>query len=259
MSEYVLAHRGDARERQRMELLDAYHGPLTLSQIDAGGIGPGWRCLEVGAGAGLMTRRLAERVRPSGRVVAIDLETSWLEPLRSDIVEVRRGDITTAALEPGGFDLVLAQMLLLHLADPGAVFRRLLAATRPGGHLIVHDADFSPVALLEATPAEAEGVAAMMEVMRAAGVDVAFGARLEAVAREQGAYVEHVESQPVVERGDDTAARITVITLERFREQAMRLGVSPEALDAAVTALHDPNRVFVAPTRWSVRCSPPAD
>ena len=242
-----------------MELLDAYHGPLTLSQIDATEIGPGWRRLEAGAGAGLMTRGLAERVRPGGRVVAIDLETDWLKPLRSDVVEVRRGDINTVALEPDGFDLVLAQMLLLHVTDPGAVIRQLLAATRPGGHLIVHDADFSPVALLEARPAEAEGLAAMMEVMQAAGVDVAFGPRLEAVVRKQGAHVEHVESQPFVERGGDTAARITVITLERFREQAMRLGVSPEALDAAVTALHDPDRVFVAPTRWSVRCTPPAD
>lgn len=192
------------------------------------------------------------------RVVAIDLETDWLRPLGSDIIEVGQGDITTVALEPDGFDLVLAQMLMLHLADPGAAFRRLLAATRPGGHLIVHDADFSPVALLGATPAEAEGVTAMMKVMRTAGVDVAFGAQMEAVALEQGAHVEHVESQPAVERGGETAARIAVITLDRLREQAMRLGVSPEALDAAVSALQDPDRVFVAPTRWSVLCSPAA-
>jgi SAM-dependent methyltransferase len=120
MSGYVLAHGGDEREAERMELLDAYHGPLTVSQIDAAGVGPGWRCLEVGAGAGWMTRRLAQRVRPGGRVLAIDLETHWLEPLRDDVVDVRRGDITTATLEPGGFDLVLAQMLLLHLGDPAA-------------------------------------------------------------------------------------------------------------------------------------------
>lgn len=43
MPEYVQARGGDVRERRRMELLDAYHGPLTVSQIDAAAVGPGSR------------------------------------------------------------------------------------------------------------------------------------------------------------------------------------------------------------------------
>jgi hypothetical protein len=45
----------------------------TMRQLDAIGVEPGWRCLEVGAGAGLMTRRLADRVAPTGKVIAMDL------------------------------------------------------------------------------------------------------------------------------------------------------------------------------------------
>jgi hypothetical protein len=41
-------------------------------------------------------------------------------------------------------------MLLLHLSDPGQTCRQLLQATAPGGQLIIHDADFTPITLHDA-------------------------------------------------------------------------------------------------------------
>ncbi len=134
-----------------MALLHEFHGPLTVAQLQAAAVKPGWRCLEVGAGTGTMTSWLAERVAPTGRVLALDLEIHWLDALQSEIVEVRQADITRTELPPHSFDLVLAQMLLLHLPDPGKTCRQLLHATAPGGQLIIHDADFTPVALEDGT------------------------------------------------------------------------------------------------------------
>jgi ubiquinone/menaquinone biosynthesis C-methylase UbiE len=253
----VLAHGGDDAERERLRLLDEYHGPLTVSQLDAAGVGPGWRCLEIGAGGGNMTRRLAERVAPDGHVLAIDLETHWLEPLRGDLVNVRQADITTAELPESSFDLVLAQMLLIHLPDPALVCRRLLAAVRPGGNLIIHDADFRPVALQNATVEEAAGLDVMLDVMTESGINLAFGASLEQLLREAGAMIEHIESQPSARSDSHVAATISAITLERFRERAVRSGASGEALDAALAALRDPEREFTGPTRWIARCRRP--
>jgi SAM-dependent methyltransferase len=257
MSGYVLAHRGDEAERQRMALLDEFHGPLTASQLEAVEVAPGWRCLEVGAGAGGNVRRLARRVGPTGHVVAIDLETQWLDQLRSDVVDVRQADITTAELPPGSFDLVLAQMLLLHLPDPADTCRKLLGAVRPDGFLIVHDADFGPVALDDATELEAAGVQAMLTTMQAAGVHMDLGAHLEELLRRAGAHIEHVEAQSSHAHGGQTAAVITAITLERFRGRAVDAGTSDEALSAAIAALGDPDRTFTGPTRWIVRARAP--
>jgi SAM-dependent methyltransferase len=254
MTEYILAHHGDDTERQRLALLDEFHGRLTLAQLEAAAVGPGWRCAEVGAGTGAMTSWLAERVAPTGHVLAMDLETHWLEPLRSEIVEIRQGDITRTELPPNSFDLILAQMLLLHLPDPSQTCRQLLRATVPGGQLIIHDADFTPVAIQNATELEAAGIAVMTDTMRAANVHLALGPELETLLRDAGGHIEHVASQAWVGRGGQTAALITAITIERFRDRAIGAGVSSRAVDAAITALHDPARTFTGPTRWIVRC-----
>ena len=44
-------------------------------------MGPGWRCAELGAGAGSMARWMADRVGESGSVTAIDRDTSLLKEL----------------------------------------------------------------------------------------------------------------------------------------------------------------------------------
>jgi SAM-dependent methyltransferase len=254
MTDYVLAHHGDDAERQRLALLHEFHGGLTLTQLEAAAVRPDWRCLEVGAGTGALTSWLAERVGPTGHVLAMDLETHWLEPLQSQIVEVRQADITRIELPPNSFDLVLAQMLVLHLPHPSQICGQLLRATAPGGQLIIHDADFTPLAIQNATELEAAGVAVMADTMRAAGVHLALGPELETLLRAAGAKIEHVESQPSVGRGGQSAALITAITLERFRDRATGAGVRNPAVAAAIAALHDPERAFTGPTRWIVRC-----
>jgi 2-polyprenyl-3-methyl-5-hydroxy-6-metoxy-1,4-benzoquinol methylase len=81
LTEYVLSQRGSPDlERSRLSLLEQYHDPLTVSQLDAIGVGEGWRCPDVGAGAGSVTRMLAERVGSTGSVLAVDLDTSVRPP-----------------------------------------------------------------------------------------------------------------------------------------------------------------------------------
>ena len=99
MTEYVLSQEGSPDiERARLRLLEEYHDPLTSSQLDAIGVGEGWRCLDVGAGGGSVTRMLADRVGSAGSVLAVDLDPRLLEELASDRVEVRRHDLMSDPL-----------------------------------------------------------------------------------------------------------------------------------------------------------------
>ena len=68
-----------ARERERLAGLEAALDPGTREHLTRLGVGPGKRCLEIGAGGGSVAFWLAERVAPGGTVVATDIETSFLE------------------------------------------------------------------------------------------------------------------------------------------------------------------------------------
>ena len=251
MTEYVLTADPDEVERRRMALLFAYHGQLTLEVLEAAGVSRGWRCLEVGAGGGDITSWLARRVTPGGSVVAVDLETHWIEPLASEVVEVRRGDFGELNLGEAGFDLVVAQMLLLHLPSPADACRRFVELCAPAGQIVVHDTDFSALALADATAFEAAGLAVMPDVMRAVGIDLSLGPKVGALLEAAGATIEQVETRPSATPGDRrAAAEITAITIERFRDRTV---VPDEAIDAAIAALRDPARQLTGPTRWVVR------
>lgn len=172
IGKYVLATDPGDVEQRRMALLFAYHGQLTIEVLESAGVSHGWRCLEVGAGGGDITRWLAKMVTPGGSVVAIDLETRWIEALASDVVDVRRGDFGTLDLAPASFDLIVAQMLLLHLPNPADASRRFIELCRPAGQIVIQDTDFTTLALNNASASEAAGLSVMPDVMRAAGVDL---------------------------------------------------------------------------------------
>ena len=79
--------------RDRLETLEVSCDPYTASHLDKIGVAPGWHCLEVGAGAGSVTRMLCDRVGPDGHVLAVDLEPTLLADLSLPNLEVRRLDV----------------------------------------------------------------------------------------------------------------------------------------------------------------------
>jgi tRNA A58 N-methylase Trm61 len=98
MSSYVYA---TARERER-ECLDAVEAAFDITSralLERLGLPAGSTCVEVGAGGGSMACWLADRVGPAGRVVATDIDLTWLERLGRDDIQLRNHDIATDDLE----------------------------------------------------------------------------------------------------------------------------------------------------------------
>ena len=79
---------------RRFEALSELFDPVTFRHLEAVGISAGWSCWEVGAGGAGVPTWLAERAGPSGRVVASDLDTSWM-PASGAAFEVLRHDVGT--------------------------------------------------------------------------------------------------------------------------------------------------------------------
>jgi SAM-dependent methyltransferase len=128
-------------ELTRLKLIEQFNDPSTFRHLDAIGVAEGWRCLEVGAGGGSVVRWLSQLVGAAGNVVAADLDVRFLGDISAQNVEVRRCDITQDPIESASYDLVHARSVLTHLRDPVAVLRRMTAALRPGGWLMIEDVD----------------------------------------------------------------------------------------------------------------------
>jgi ubiquinone/menaquinone biosynthesis C-methylase UbiE len=109
----------------------------------------GQSVLDVGCGPGTITLDLARRVAP-GRVVGIDISESVLEQARTSAEEAgienvvfHQADISTAELEFGGFDVVHAHQVLLHLTDPVGALQTMLDLARSGGVVAARDGDYA--------------------------------------------------------------------------------------------------------------------
>jgi 2-polyprenyl-3-methyl-5-hydroxy-6-metoxy-1,4-benzoquinol methylase len=117
------------------EILDD-HSTFVLSGT---GITPGWKCLDVGAGAGTITAWLADRVGPDGHVTALDKEPEHITGGAN--ITIREGDVRTVELPEGHYDLIHTRLVMLHLAERELVLQRLIAALKPGGVLVISEWD----------------------------------------------------------------------------------------------------------------------
>jgi ubiquinone/menaquinone biosynthesis C-methylase UbiE len=128
-------------ELDRLRILEHEYDPSTIRHLIDLGVSEGWQCLEVGPGAGSIARWLGERVGPTGRVVAADIDPRFLGGLDAPNIEIRRLDIMRDELDAGRYDLAHCRFLLMHMPDPEAVLRRIAGALRPGGWVLAEEPD----------------------------------------------------------------------------------------------------------------------
>ena len=242
-SPYLLDNRKE-EAGDRFTALASLYDPVTIRHFDTLGVGEGWHCLEVGAGGGSVVRHLSERVGPTGRVLATDIEPHFLEPLAElDNVEVARHDVSADPLPDNEFDLIHARLVLVHVPERVEAIRRLVQALKPGGWLLIEDADamLSQPCLDPTT--EDEHLAnkmreSLIQLMGGVGVDPVFARGLPRLLRDAG----------LVDIGGDANLPLSdaVRLLERanvLQVQDLLLAqnlVTKEELEHYLTRLEDP-------------------
>ena len=104
---------------------------------------PGETVLEIGCGAGLFARRMAEL---GARVLATDFSSGMLERAKArtaavvDRIELRRVDATDpdelASLGEGRFDAAVSNMALMDMIEVAPLFAALTRLVKPGGRFV---------------------------------------------------------------------------------------------------------------------------
>jgi SAM-dependent methyltransferase len=214
--------------------------PSTFAHMEHLGIAPGWRCWEVGAGGTSVVEWLAARVGPEGLVLATDIDTTWAAaasaaaatPLSARI-EVRAHD---AALDPppeGQFDLVHARLVLVHVPERDRALANMVSALRPGGWLLVEDADpaLQPLSVLEVRGPEDELAnrlrAGFRVLMAGRGVDLAYGRTLPRLLR--GAGLTDVRADASFPLAHPACARLETATIHIIGDQLVEHGIATPA------------------------------
>jgi SAM-dependent methyltransferase len=138
----------------------------------------GIEALEVGAGGGSIVERLCQIVGEAGQVVATDVDIRFVERFEFPQLDVRRHDVTADPLPEAAFDLVHSRLVLEHLPARSDVLARLVAATRPGGWLVIEDYDWTGFGIEPDDELSKRGADAILGFMAAAGFDPHYGRRL---------------------------------------------------------------------------------
>jgi SAM-dependent methyltransferase len=233
-------------ELDRLRFREASGDPYTTSHLANLGVGTGWRCLEVGAGAGSITRWLSERVGSSGHVLATDIDIRFLGDLTLPNVDVRSHDITEDELGADAFDLVHCRAVLCHLRDPEAVLGRLKDALVQGGWLLAEEPDFETIDAVDAEHPLAEGFNSASpkrtRYLAEIGVmDGYFARSLPALMERAGLSEVDNRGATIISRGGDSASRVWLSLCDRLDGHLQAQGVLTEKEVAdSRNALQDP-------------------
>jgi ubiquinone/menaquinone biosynthesis C-methylase UbiE len=136
----VMGYQGaDWLERSERDEEEAPDVALNVLKIPKGA-----SVADIGAGSGFITERLSARVGPTGRVFANDLQPQMLQILgrrlaQRNIMNVTlvQGTIDDPKLDPASVDLEIMVDVYHELSQPQAMLRRLRAALKPGGRLVL--------------------------------------------------------------------------------------------------------------------------
>ncbi|NIJ07721.1 SAM-dependent methyltransferase [Sphingomonas vulcanisoli] len=116
--------------------------------IAAAGVKPGMAVADIGAGEGYYTLHLAKAVGGRGQVIAEDIMPAYVTGLRQRVdrsklanVSVSLGKPDDAQLPPASADRIFLIHMYHEIGDPYALMARLRPALRPGGRIIIVDAN----------------------------------------------------------------------------------------------------------------------
>jgi SAM-dependent methyltransferase len=200
---------------------DVYRRPL-VTALERLGLGPGWRCVDVGAGGGDVSVALAEMVGRHGRIYAVDSDPRT----RDEVARAAAAHSQVIALTQAGEDLVLPEQvdlafcrfLLLHVLQPAAVVGRMASVVKPGSWVVAQEPittagriDGSPLSMPDARHQDVGSL--LPALIRDAGLEVVDAWAEAPAGVGPGPVARYLESLTGVDPGDDPVVLPPLVTV----------------------------------------------
>ena len=130
--------------RTAAEVYDEFFVPALFQQwarrvVDAAGIRPGQRVLDVACGTGVLACAAAGHVGSAGSVVGVDVNAGMLTiaQRKAPAIAWKQGRAEALPVDNDSFDVVVSQFGLMFFEDRRAALQEMLRAVRSGGRLAV--------------------------------------------------------------------------------------------------------------------------
>ena len=226
--QYIFTDSQHYREFERLQAIEQVFDPASQKRIQSTGIAESWRCLEVGAGAGSITRWLAAVVGENGKVVAVDLNTCFVANINQPNVEVLEADVRHLPLENDSFDLVHARYVLIHIPDFQVALTRMLKLLKPGGWIVLEEPDFSAARAIVGKKAACESMErvnqSILQMFENRGMDYALGVKLPAILQKFGLQQLSVENDTHLSNGGSGVATVMKMSTLQLAEKYIATG-----------------------------------
>jgi SAM-dependent methyltransferase len=134
---------GTAAETYQRHFVPAIATPVSAGLLDAAGLQPGERVLDVACGTGLIARLAAERVGAAGSVAGVDIAPDMIDVARAapaptaPVIEWHVADAASLPVPDASVDVVLCQMGLMFMEDKLAALGEMRRVLVPGGRVAI--------------------------------------------------------------------------------------------------------------------------
>ena len=254
-AQYVLG--GSENELARLRAQAAEHEGTARWLLDAIGVRPGWRVLDVGCGPIGILRLLAETVGPDGEVVGLEREPAFVAMAREELnrlgltnVRIVEGDALSSGIERDSFDVVHERLVMVNVPERGRLLAEMLALAKPGGFIALEDID--NVSWLCDPPHDSWN--ALLEVFhgafRAGGGDPFIGRRLPALLRGAGAEAVQTHVHAYLPQMGEYRRTHLLALLDSIRPRVLASGLMDEGAleehrNALLNHLADPTTLVI--------------
>lgn len=242
MSRYVFAKNAEDRELGRLRMIEAAVDPDTIVLLVETGVAAGWRCLELGAGAGSIVEWMGNRVGSDGLVIAVDKKAAYLNRFTHAPYRVLEGDFLTVACEQP-VDLLHGRYVLIHNRQDDAMLGKIRSLVKPGGYVVLEEPDFTSGKHLNplADPSHRRVNEAICRMFENAGLDPGYGLALPRKLAAAGMIVVRTHGAMHLCPGQSPVAGVMAESALVLRQEYTGTGITTdEDIDHYVANASDP-------------------
>ncbi len=225
-AEYIFDQTQHLKELARLQAIEKVFDPGTQRRLLSAGLQSGWRCLEIGPGAGSIMKWLSETVGVTGKVVAVDVNPRFIEDKKSPQIEIIKADIRSFETLGAAFDLIHARYVLIHIPDYQQTLKRIHSFLKPGGWIVIEEPDFSAARPIFGNKDDFHSVQnvnqAIEQMFRDMGMDHAVGLKLPTLFDADS--IKTIENETPLSRGTSGIATMMKMSTEQLKDKYLRTG-----------------------------------